>query len=100
MEPGTLILIVGDFAYGRVIDDPYHFQGGVAVNTLASIVAGTVATGSGNIQITAGGSVSLDGSLASGDKHSGNVTVSAAVTPVVIPRTTNTHRFYRAIRCP
>lgn len=32
-DPG-LILVVGDFAYGRVIDDPYHFQGGVAVNTL------------------------------------------------------------------
>jgi hypothetical protein len=31
-----IILVVGDFAYHRVITDPYHFQGGVAVNTLAA----------------------------------------------------------------
>ena len=31
----ALILIVGDFAYNKVIDDPEHFQGGVAVNSLA-----------------------------------------------------------------
>ena len=31
----ALILIVGDFAYNRVIDDPYKFEGGVAVNTLS-----------------------------------------------------------------
>jgi Alpha-L-arabinofuranosidase C-terminal domain/Domain of Unknown Function (DUF1080) len=34
-DPG-LILVVGDFAYGRVIDDPYHFPGGAAVDTLAA----------------------------------------------------------------
>lgn len=34
-DPG-IILVVGDFAYGKVIDDPFHFEGGVAVNTLAA----------------------------------------------------------------
>jgi len=32
----SIILVVGDFLYRRVIDDPYHFQGGQAVNTLAA----------------------------------------------------------------
>ncbi|WP_435005064.1 family 16 glycoside hydrolase [Tundrisphaera lichenicola] len=32
----NLILIVGDFAYNKVIDDPDHFEGGVAVNSLAA----------------------------------------------------------------
>ncbi len=32
----AIILVVGDFAYGKVIDDPFHFEGGVAVNTLAA----------------------------------------------------------------
>ncbi len=31
-----IILVVGDFAYGRVITDPFHFEGGVAANTLAA----------------------------------------------------------------
>jgi len=34
-DPG-IVLVVGDFAYNKVIDDPYHFEGGVAVNTLAA----------------------------------------------------------------
>ena len=34
-DPG-LILVVGDFAYGRVIDDPFDFRGGVAVKSLAA----------------------------------------------------------------
>lgn len=29
-----IILVVGDFAYGRVIADPYRFEGGAASNTL------------------------------------------------------------------
>jgi alpha-L-arabinofuranosidase len=32
----ALILIVGDFAYNRVITDPFKFEGGVAANTLAA----------------------------------------------------------------
>lgn len=32
----ALILIVGDFAYNRVIVDPFKFEGGVAANTLAA----------------------------------------------------------------
>ncbi len=35
-KDSALILIVGDFAYGKVIDDPFNFSGGVAVNTLAA----------------------------------------------------------------
>ena len=34
-DPG-LILVVGDFAYGKVIDDPFHFEGGASTNTLAA----------------------------------------------------------------
>lgn len=30
-----VILVVGDFAYGRVIADPFHFEGGAVVNSLA-----------------------------------------------------------------
>jgi len=32
----ALILVVGDFMYRRPIEDPYHFAGGVAVDTLAA----------------------------------------------------------------
>ncbi|HEU5118545.1 MAG TPA: alpha-L-arabinofuranosidase C-terminal domain-containing protein, partial [Isosphaeraceae bacterium] len=31
-----MILIVGDFAYGKLIEDPYHFEGGARVNSLAA----------------------------------------------------------------
>jgi hypothetical protein len=31
-----LILIVGDFAYNKVIVDPFHFEGGAAANSLAA----------------------------------------------------------------
>ena len=31
-----VILVVGDFAYGKVINDPFHFEGGVAVKSLAA----------------------------------------------------------------
>jgi Domain of Unknown Function (DUF1080)/Alpha-L-arabinofuranosidase C-terminal domain len=34
-DPG-IILVVGDFAYGKVIQDPYKFEGGAVVNTLAA----------------------------------------------------------------
>ena len=34
-DPG-LILVVGDFAYNKVIVDPYHFEGGAAANSLAA----------------------------------------------------------------
>jgi alpha-L-arabinofuranosidase len=34
-DPGV-ILVVGDFAYGKVIDDPFRFEGGAVVNTLAA----------------------------------------------------------------
>lgn len=30
-----VILVVGDFAYGQVIDDPFSFRGGAVVNSLA-----------------------------------------------------------------
>ena len=32
----ALILVVGDFAYNKVIVDPYHFEGGAAANSLAA----------------------------------------------------------------
>jgi hypothetical protein len=32
----NLILVVGDFAYGKVIDDPFHFEGGARVKSLAA----------------------------------------------------------------
>lgn len=31
-----LTLVVGDFAYNQVIEDPFHFEGGAAVNSLAT----------------------------------------------------------------
>ena len=31
-----IILVVGDFAYGKVITDPFHFEGGVSTKTLAA----------------------------------------------------------------
>ena len=31
-----MILIVGDFAYGRAIEDPYRFEGGAAASSLAA----------------------------------------------------------------
>jgi hypothetical protein len=34
-DPG-LILVVGDFAYNKVIVDPYRFEGGAAANSLAA----------------------------------------------------------------
>ncbi len=32
----SIILVVGDFAYGKVITDPFHFEGGAAANSLAA----------------------------------------------------------------
>ncbi len=32
----ALTLVVGDFAYGKVITDPFHFEGGASTNTLAA----------------------------------------------------------------
>jgi hypothetical protein len=34
-DPG-IVLVVGDFAYSKVIEDPYRFEGGAAVKTLAA----------------------------------------------------------------
>jgi alpha-L-arabinofuranosidase len=31
-----IVLVVGDFAYGQVINDPFHFKGGAAANSLAA----------------------------------------------------------------
>ena len=32
----AMILVVGDFAYGKVIEDPYKFEGGASSNSLAA----------------------------------------------------------------
>jgi hypothetical protein len=32
----AIILVVGDFAYNKVIEDPYRFEGGAAANSLAA----------------------------------------------------------------